>query len=102
MKNSLLTEVIFWVGFALTMVGILQHVLDLDNPIIHASLNAALVLGISMDRFAAESLNGGALVAVYTNALTLYLIIARIELSQNDHHLTCEDCMESCKRSYAS
>ena len=102
MKNTLLTEVIFWIGFALTMVGILQHVLDLDNPIIHASLNAALVLGISMDRFAAESLNGGALVAVYTIALTLYLIIARIELSQNDHRLTCEDCMESCKRSYAS
>ena len=101
-KNTLLVEVIFWIGFALTIMGILQHTLDLGNPIIHAGLNAALVLGVSMARFAAESLNPGVIIAVYSVALTLYLVIARIELSQNDHRLVCGGCNESCERSYAS
>jgi protein-S-isoprenylcysteine O-methyltransferase Ste14 len=102
MKNTLLVEAIFWIGFALIIVGVLQHTLDLGNPIIHAGLNAVLVLGVSMARFAAESLNGGVIVAVYSIALTLYLVIARIELSQNVHRLICGGCMESCERSYAS
>jgi protein-S-isoprenylcysteine O-methyltransferase Ste14 len=102
MKNTQLIEVIFWTGFALTIVGVLQHILNLGNPVIHAGLNAALVLGVSMARFAAESLNSGVIVAVYSIALTLYLVIARIELSQNDHRLICGGCKESCERSYAS
>jgi hypothetical protein len=102
MKNTLLVETMFWVGFTLTTLGLLQHILDLGNPIIHVGLNAALVLGVSMARFAAESLNGGALVAGYSIALTLYLILARIELSQNYHRSICESCGESCEHSYAS
>ena len=102
MKNTLLDEAIFWIGFALIIVGVFQHTLDLGNPVIHTGLNAVLVLGVTMARFAAESLNGGVIVAVYSIALSLYLIIARIELSQNEHRLICGGCMESCERSYAS
>jgi len=102
MKSTPYTEVIFWIGVSLMIVGILQNILDLGNPIIHTGLNAVLILGVSMARFAAESLNGGAIVAVYSIALTLYFIIARIELSQNEHRLICGGCMESCERSYAS
>jgi hypothetical protein len=101
-KTTPFVEVIFWIGIALIIVGILQHTLDLGNSIIHAGLNAALVLGVSMARFAAESLNPGVIVAVYSIALTLYLVIARIELSKNDHRLICGGCNESCERFYAS
>ena len=102
MKNTPYAEVIFWIGFALMILGVLQHTLDLGDPIIHTGLNAALVLGVSMARFASESLNGGATIAIYSIALTLYLIIARIDLSQNDHRFICGGCVESCDRSYAS
>jgi hypothetical protein len=101
MTNSPLSEIALWIGIALAMIGMLQHVIDLNNPLIHASLNVALVLGVSLAKLGSEGLNGGFLVATYMIALTLYLVITRIELSQHDHHLTCKGCEVRNGCSYA-
>lgn len=94
-------DVAFWGGFTLSIIGILQHSLDLNNPRLHTALNVALVIGVSVMRLGSEWLNDGLTVSLYSLALSLYLVLARIELSQLDHRLICEECNKDvCQYSY--
>jgi hypothetical protein len=61
-----------------------------------------LVLGVALARSAAQTLNGGVVVDVYALALTLYIILSRIEFSQKDHETICQACGNPCERSYTS
>ncbi len=93
--------ILFAVGLTLMVVGILQHLLDRDNPFIHFALNISLVLGAALVRSGAQVLNGGIVVDVYVIALTLQIILVRIELSQIDHRFVCKECQRSpCKDSF--
>jgi protein-S-isoprenylcysteine O-methyltransferase Ste14 len=95
-------DLAFTIGTALIVLGILQHLLDNDHPTIHTALNAMLVLGVALARSAAQTLNGGVVVDVYALALTLYIILSRIEFSQKDHETICQACGNPCERSYTS
>ena len=100
--NQVTAEFTFTIGVVLIVLGVLQHLLDNDRPIIHSTLNMLLVLGVALARSAAHVLNGGLVVDVYALAFTLYIILARIELSQNDHKLICEACGHQCARTYST
>jgi hypothetical protein len=93
--------IILIVGVALAAVGILQHALGRE-PRLHFALNVALVTGVAVARIGANQLNGGIIVDVYALALSLYLILARIDLSRDDHETICSSCDELCDRSYAA
>lgn len=95
-------ENVLTIGLVLTVIGILQHVLDFDKPILHGILNVSLVFGVGLIRVGVGQLNGGIVVDVYALAIALYIVLARIELSQNDHQTICEACgRKTCKHSYA-
>jgi hypothetical protein len=95
-------EYIFPIGLTLTVIGILQHALDFDKPLLHSILNVSLVLGVGLIRVGAGQLNGGIVVEVYALAIALYIILARIELSQHDHKMICDACgKKPCMFSYA-
>ena len=93
--------IILIVGVALAAVGILQHALGRE-PRLHLALNVALVTGVAVARIGANQLNGGIAVDAYALALSLYLILARIDLSRDDHETICASCAELCDRSYAA
>ena len=89
------------IGVTLVTVGILQHALGRD-PRLHLALNVALVTGVALTRIGANLLNGGIVVDAYALALSLYLIVARIDLSKDDHEAVCGSCAVPCKRSYVA
>ncbi len=92
---------IFWVGVTFTILGIFQHTIDKDSPVIHATLNVLLVIGVAFARTAAHAINGAAIVDFYAIAFSLYIILTRIELSQNDHLMICKACGDPCLHSYS-
>ena len=69
---------------------------------LHLALNVALVTGVAVARIGANQLNGGIAVNAYALVLSLYLIVARIDLSRDDHETICGSCAELCDRSYAA
>ena len=96
-------EYILLMGLALTVAGILQYAIDFDKPLLHTVLNVSLVLGVGIVRVSVGQLNGGIIVDVYVLAIALYIILARIELSQNDHKTICRACGRTpCEYSYVA
>jgi hypothetical protein len=93
--------IILVAGVILTTLGIFQHVLSRE-PRIHLALNVALVTGVAISRIGANQLNGGIALDAYTLALSLYLIIVRIDLSRDDHAIICTTCFAPCEYSYAT
>jgi hypothetical protein len=93
--------IILVVGVILTILGILQHPLSRE-PRIHLALNVAFVTGVALACIGANQLNGGLALDVYSLALSLYLIIVRIDLSRNDHVSVCTSCFSPCEYSYAT
>jgi hypothetical protein len=93
--------IILVAGVVLTTLGILQHALGRE-PRMHLALNVALVTGVAVARIGANQVNGGLAVDVYSLTLSLYFIIARIDLSRNDHVSVCASCLAQCERSYAT
>ena len=92
----------FWVGVVFIVLGVFQHSIDNDRPVIHSILNILLVIGVAFTRTAAHTINGGAIVDFYALVFTLYIILIRIELSQNDHFMICESCENPCEYSYST
>ena len=105
LKSTLITGTsalpIFLLGYGLIFLGVLQHLLGFDRPLLHSILNIFLVFGVAFVRSAAQYLNGGATVEVYLLALSLYLVIVRIDLSRNDHERVCNSCGKFCTSSYS-
>jgi uncharacterized membrane protein len=89
------------VGVVLAGIGILQHALSRE-PRVHLVLNVALVTGVAVARIGASQLNGGIAVDAYALTLSIYLIVARIDLSRDDHEAICGSCPTPCERSYAT
>ncbi len=88
-------------GIILTTLGILQHTLSRE-PRIHLALNVTLVTGVAIARIGANQLNGGLALDAYALALSLYLIIVRIDLSRDDHAIICTSCYAPCEYSYVT
>jgi hypothetical protein len=88
-------------GVTLVTAGILQHALGRD-PRFHLALNVVLVTGVAVARIGANMLNRGIIVDAYSLALSLYLIVARIDLSRDDHEAVCSSCTVPCERSYVA
>ena len=96
-------SVIFWFGFALIFLGLFQHRIDLDDPLIHAFLNVVFVFGAFLLEVGVDHINGSLLVQSYLLAITVYWIIARIVLSEADHVSICGRCgQEDCPHSFAA
>ena len=89
------------IGVMLAGIGIIQYSLSRE-PRIHLVLNVALVTGVAVARIGASQLNGGIAVDAYALALSIYLIIARIDLSSGDHEAICGSCPNPCERSYVT
>lgn len=98
-KTSALITLI--IGVALAGVGILQYTLSRE-PRIHLVLNVALVTGVAVARIGASQLNGGIVVDAYALVLSIYLIVARIDLSRDNHEAICSSCPNPCERTYAT
>jgi len=95
--------IVFWLGFAFVTLGLLQHRIDLDNPLIHASLNVVFVLGAFLLEVGVDSINGSILAHTYLLVITAYWIVARIALSEADHASICGRCgQEGCPFSFAA
>jgi uncharacterized protein YsxB (DUF464 family) len=95
--------IIFWFGFALILLGLFQHRIDLDDPLIHAFLNVVFVLGAFLLEVGVDHINGSLLVQSYLLAVTVYWIMARIVLSEADHVSICGRCgQEGCPFSLAA
>jgi hypothetical protein len=95
--------IVFWLGFAFVTLGLLQHRIDLDNPLIHASLNVVFVLGAFLLEVGVDSINGSILVHTYLLVITAYWIVTRIALSEADHASICGRCgQEGCPFSFAA
>lgn len=89
--------VTFWIGFFLVAAGVLQHLIDFDNPMIHSLLNIIFVFGVALLRIGLRMLNDGSVLDFYFLFLTLYWIDSRIKLSEIDHILVCSKCVkEGC------
>ena len=95
--------VIFWFGFALILLGLFQHRIDLDDPLIHALLNVVFVFGALLLEVGVDDINGSLLVQSYLLAITVYWIMSRIVLSEVDHVSICGRCgHEGCPYSFAA
>lgn len=89
--SSYTALVLFWLGFVLVFLGLLQHHIDLDNPYLHLILNVILVLGTLFLFIGVDRLKGG-LIELYLVGLNILWINTRIELSHNDHTRVCRRC----------
>jgi hypothetical protein len=101
-SGELLREksILFWVGFMLAGLGLIQHFIDMEFPIIHLILNIFLVLGSSMLLFYMDSIGVGISLAGYHLSLILFWIITRIRLSQHEHAKVCIKCGLGCEDSF--
>ena len=95
--------IVFWLGLALVLLGLLQHRIDLDDPLIHAFLNVVFVFGAFLLEVGVDRINGSMLTQSYLLAITVYWIIARIALSEAYHVSICGRCgQEGCPSSFAA
>lgn len=101
-SGELLREksVLFWIGFMLVGLGLIQHFIDMGFPIIHLILNIFLVLGSSMLLFYMDSIGVGISLASFQLSLILFWIITRIRLSQHEHVKVCIKCGLGCEESF--
>lgn len=102
MSGELLKEknILFWIGFILSGLGLIQHFIDMEFPIIHLILNIFLVLGSSMLLFYMDSIGVSISIASFHLSLILFWIITRIRLSQHEHIKVCIECGLECEDSF--
>lgn len=89
---------VFWLGFAGVALGLLQYnVFNIGGSLVHMFLNVAFVTGAFLLLIGIEEITSNPLLEVYFVALTLYWILTRILLSQQEHRKICAACgLESC------
>jgi hypothetical protein len=92
---------VFWFSFLLVFIGLIQHFIDMGNPIIHFLLNLVFVLGSSMLLFSLDALGVNIRIMSYLLALIVFWIITRIRLSQFDHVKICVLCGLDCVDSFS-
>jgi hypothetical protein len=92
----LLSEINILLGLILIPLGLIQHKIDFDNPILHAALNIGFVVGsflllISLDYFVTNFFYD-----LYLLGIIIFWINTRIQLSQYDHYTICKSCNDHC------
>jgi len=89
---------VFWLGFAGVALGLLQYsVFNVGGSFVHMFLNVVYVTGAFLLLIGIEEITSNPLLEVYFVALTLYWILTRILLSQQEHRKICAVCgLESC------
>jgi protein-S-isoprenylcysteine O-methyltransferase Ste14 len=90
------TVIIMILGGVFILIGLFQHVIDFGNPILHAILNTVLVVGVVLTRSGALLINDALTIDAYILVFTIYIIWTRIQLSNNDHVITCNACEKVC------
>jgi len=93
-----MAPLLFWLGFAGVASGLLQY--DLFNTcrsFVHFSLNVIFVFGAFLLLIGIEEITGNIVLDVYLVTLTLYWVLTRILLSQQEHRKICAACgLETC------
>jgi hypothetical protein len=89
-------EIIFNLGILFVVLGLIQHKIDFDNPVLHLILNIGFVTGSFLLLASLDYLFTNGLIGLYLLGMTLFWINTRIRLSQYDHYLTCNSCDNSC------
>jgi len=89
---------IFWLGFVGVALGLLQYNLfNTNRSFIHLSLNVIFVLGAFLLFIGIEETANNLVLEAYFVILTLYWILTRILLSQQEHRKICSVCgSDSC------
>jgi hypothetical protein len=94
---------IFWLGFFGVVCGLLQYKIPTSNNHIHFILNVTFVLGAFFLFVGVNMVNGSLTLDLYLLALTVYWILARIELSRAEHRKKCMSCSSKpCSLSFNS
>ncbi|MCW4051350.1 MAG: hypothetical protein NWE89_16635 [Candidatus Bathyarchaeota archaeon] len=91
---------LFLVGAFLVSLGLVQHFIDMGNPVVHSLLNVFFVSGSFLSLLALDALRTSLLVDVYFLGLVLFWIMTRIRVSQGDHVIICRDCDRKCGEGY--
>lgn len=91
-------KVFFWLGFIGVALGLLQYNLfNIGGSFIHLSLNVVFVLGAFLLLIGIEEITSNLVLEVYFLALTIFWILTRILLSQQEHRKICVTCgLKSC------
>ena len=92
-------EISFNLGLVLVILGLIQHKIDFDNPILHVMLNIGFVIGSFLLLASLDYLFTNNLYGLYLLGMIIFWINTRIKLSQYDHYLTCKSCDDSCNLS---
>ncbi|UCD73057.1 MAG: hypothetical protein JSW01_06375 [Candidatus Bathyarchaeota archaeon] len=89
---------VFWLGFAGAIVGLLQHSLSRNQGSgVHLLLNTTFVLGAFLLLVGIDEITGDLFLEGYFLVLTLYWILTRMFLSRQEHRRICRACgLESC------
>lgn len=90
--------VLFWLGFTGVTLGLLQYNLfGIYGSFVHLSLNIVFVTGAFLLLIGIEEITSNLVLEIYLVTLTLYWILARILLSEQEHRRICAACgLESC------
>lgn len=93
-------EITFWLGALMVTLGLLQHFIDLGIPLIHLLLNIVFVYGASLIVVSVELVEADIFTYLYTLAITLFWISARIRISQEEHIGICNSCPKQCEKGF--
>jgi len=91
--------VFFWLGFVWIVLGLLQYnLLDVQRSFIHLFLNVIFVLGAFLFLVGMEEISSNPILEGYLLTLTLFWILTRILLSEQEHRKICIACgLKSCR-----
>jgi protein-S-isoprenylcysteine O-methyltransferase Ste14 len=98
--GNLSLELVFWFGGLFLTLGMLQHYIDFGSPLVHFLLNIILVGGVAMIILTVDFMGTSIFVNMYTLAIILFWISARIRISQEEHIETCNQCSLTCTKGF--
>lgn len=90
----------FWVGFLMSITGLFQYNLRVNNNLLHLMLNVVYVKGTFLLLVSVNHLNGNFFLDLYLLTLIIYLIITRISMSGVEHKKICGKCSLTTCRFY--
>lgn len=90
--------IVFWLGFVGVVCGLLQYNLKVKRSFVHLFLNVIFVFCAFLLLVGIDATTHNLVIGFYFNALSVFWILTRIVLSQQDHQRICATCnLESCE-----
>lgn len=90
--------IVFWFGFAGVALGLLQYNIKVKKSFVHLFLNVIFVFGAFLLLVGVDAVTRSFAVGLYINALSVFWVLTRIVLSQQEHRRICAACdVESCE-----